>query len=202
MALAPKSVAAFYFEFLDLLDSLGIKIKINTRPQEIPSPINFDQDHEHASYDRKSVERFHEMMVRADQLLKKSRSASFEKHSPVHFFWGSFDLAFSRFSGRLAPKRPEADRITEIAYSHEVASCGFWPGSGNITSPAFYAYAAPEPEGFNQISFGSIKAFYNLPTRGFVLLCDDLRASSDPDQEVLEFFGRIFDLKLESRKVS
>lgn len=187
MALAPRTVADFYEEFLVLLSSLEVDVAIDREPKEVPDPIPFDQDRTHGSYDERAVAEWFQLMKHADRILKQFRSRFAGKCSPVHFFWGSFDLCVTRFSGRRAPPRPEADHITQVAYSHEVSSCGFWPGSGNIQEAAFYAYAAPEPEGFANARVLPEQAFYNPPTKGFVLRCEDVKHAPDPDRAVLEF---------------
>src|SRR5579864_1457383 len=169
------SVADFYSEFMAGLRSLGIDVKIWTTPVEIPNPIPFEQDTEHASYDREYVTRFWKTLVLCDAIFKEFRCGFVGKASPVHFFWGSFDLAVTRFSGRRAPPRPDADPITREAYSHEVISAGFWPGSGDIKDAAFYAYAAPEPEGFAQAHVRPAGAFYHPQLREFLLMYDDVR---------------------------
>jgi hypothetical protein len=148
LVLKPESVAEFYKKFMDALGELGVGVKIWTTPCEIPDPVPFEQDHAHAAYDPEAVHKFWRILVWVDQVLKEFRSGFLGKVSPVHFFWGSFDLAVTRFSGRKAPERPGADSITREAYSHEVSSAGFWPGGGDIPGPAFYSYAAPEPPGF------------------------------------------------------
>jgi hypothetical protein len=187
LALAPRSVADFHGELVSLLASLGIQVAIDLEPKEVPDPIPFDRDHAHRSYDEAAVRAWFQLMKNADRLLKKFRSRFLGKCSPVHFFWGSFDLCVTRFSGRRAPPRPDADHITRVAYSHEVSSCGFWPGSGNIDRAAFYAYAAPSPAGFDAARVQPEKAFWNPPTQGFVLNGDDVARSADPDRAVLEF---------------
>jgi hypothetical protein len=187
MALVPRAVADFHAELMELLVALGIGVKIDLEPKEVPDPIPFDQDRTHASYDEASVRQWFRLLRHADRILKKFRAGFVGKCSPVHFFWGSFDLCVTRFSGRVAPPRPEADHITQLAYSHEVSSVGFWPGSGNVTEPAFYAYAAPAPAGFAETRARPEKAFYNPPTAGFILLCEDVRRAEDPDAAVLEF---------------
>lgn len=192
MALAPRSVADFYFELMDLLKSLDIHVRIDVTPKEVPNPIPLNQDRQHASYEREYAYRHWRLLLQADRLLKEFRSPFIGKCSPVHFFWGSFDLAVTRFSGRRAPSRVGADLITREAYSHEVISAGFWPGSGNIGVPAFYSYAYPEPAGFNQIPILPPAAFYNPPTRGFVLTCDEIRRAKDPDRMVLDFFQNCY----------
>jgi hypothetical protein len=188
MALAPRSVADFYHEFLDLLGSLNIQVKINPYPQEVPNPIRCDQDHQHNTYDRDSANRFWRILVQSDRLMKAFRSDFLGKCSPVHFFWGSFDLAVTRFSGRRIAKNSYPDRINREAYSHEVSSCGFWPGSGNIEGAAFYAYAAPEPPGYTVARVQPDSAFYNPPTHNFILMYEEVRKAANPDQLVLDFF--------------
>lgn len=191
-----KSVSFFYKELMNLLQELEIYTKIDLLPKEIQNPISFDQDDIHHRYDSKASNQFWIMLLQADRLMKKFRSHFTGKCSPVHFFWGSFDLAVTRFSGRPAPFRPNADHITQVAYSHEVYSCGFWPGGNNISGPAFYAYAAPEPIGFQTTPFPVTipGAFYNIGTKGFVLPIEELRKTKDPDQAVLAFFQATYEL--------
>jgi hypothetical protein len=190
--LRPQSVAAFYAEFMSALRSLGIEIRIWPMPVEIPDPIRFDRDQQHASYDRMYVERFWKILILVDAILKRFRSGFIGKHSPVHFFWGSFDLASTRFSGRRAPERPGADPITRDAYSHEVISAGFWPGGGDVKGAAFYAYAAPEPNGFQTASVRPAQAFYS-PLGEFLLMYDDVRVSANPEEAIMEFLGSTYE---------
>jgi hypothetical protein len=143
LRLVPRSVADFYADFMEMLHSLGINVKIWKMPVEVPNPIRFDQDRTHASYDPEYAHRFWRILVSVDSVFKEFRSRFLGKVSPVHFFWGSFDFAVTRFSGRRAPERAGADGITREAYSHEVISVGFWPGGGEMKDTAFYAYAAP-----------------------------------------------------------
>jgi len=145
--LAPKSVAKFYQETMAAMAQLGLQVRIWKTPVEIPDPIPFDQDEQHASYDREYVERFWHVLRSSEKVMQEFRSRFIGKCSPVHFFWGSFDLAVTRFSGRAAPARPDADPITREAYSHEVISHGWWPGQGPVGKAAFYSYTAPAPEG-------------------------------------------------------
>lgn len=187
MALAPRSVADFHGELRALLGSLGLDVAIDPRPQELAHPIPFDRDEVHAAYDFAAVERWWRLMSRAERLLQRFRGGYCGKCSPVHFFWGSFDIAVTRFSGRRAPPRPGADRITRLAYSHEVLSAGFWPGSANVVEPAFYAYAAPEPAGFREAPIEPRLAFYNPTTQGWILRVSDLATAGDPDDAALEF---------------
>jgi hypothetical protein len=185
--LQPRSVAEFYRIFMDALQRLGIQVKIWPVPVEIPNPIPFEKDTQHASYDRTAVERFFHALVLIDDVFKKFRCEFVGKCSPVHFFWGSFDLAVTRFSGRRAPDRPGADPITREAYSHEVISAGFWPGSGDIQDAAFYAYGAPEPAGFAEKTVSPPQAYYHPTMHEFVLMYDDVRLSSSPSEALLAF---------------
>lgn len=187
LPLAPRSVADFYENFMSMLRSVGIEVKIWRMPVEIPDPIAFDQDRVHASYDRKSVEKFWRILLSVDSVFQQFRSGFIGKCSPVHFFWGSFDLAVTRFSGRRAPDRPGADAITKEAYSHEVSSVGFWPGSGEIGDLAFYCYAAPSPQGFKDIQVRPATAFYHNQLSEFLLMYEDLRKSYSPSSSLLEF---------------
>ena len=150
LPLRPMAVAEFYREFMELLRSAGVEVSIWRMPVEVPDPIPFDEDRVHAAYDGERAETFWRILLSVDAVFHKFRSGFIGKVSPVHFFWGSFDLAVTRFSGRRAPERPGADNMTREAYSHEVSSVGFWPGSGSMSGPAFYSYAAPEPPGFKE----------------------------------------------------
>ena len=185
--LAPKSVAQFYQEFMSALASLGIDVKIWPMPVEIPNPIRFDQDRIHASYDPEYVNRFWRALVSVDSVFKEFRSRFIGKSSPVHLFFGSFDLAVTRFSGRRAPERPGADAVTREAYSHEVISAGFWPGNEGVIDAAFYAYAAPEPAGFGEAKLRPAAAFYNKQMSEFFLPYEDVRRSLDPRADLLDF---------------
>src|ERR1700716_2408798 len=158
--LVPRTVAEFYFELMSTLHSLGIDAKVWTMPVEVPRPVRFNLDQAHSSYDSEYAHRVWQILVSVSTVLWEFRSGFIGKASPVHFFWGSFDLAATRFSGRPAPERPGADRMTREAYSHECASAGFWPGAG-IDGPAFYSYAAPEPEGYAAQSVRPSAAFYH-----------------------------------------
>ena len=190
--LAPRSVADFYREFMAALASLGIEVKIWKMPVEIPHPIPFDQDTEHASYNAEFVERFWRILVSCDTVFKEFRARFIGKASPSHFFWGSFDLAITRFSGRRAPAREGADPVTREAYSHEEISAGWWPGSGDIQQAAFYCYAAPEPMGFAQHSVHPAQAFYHPQLNEFLLMYDDVRQSPDPRVRLLEFLDSAY----------
>jgi len=194
MELRPRTVADFYREFMALLKELGVQTQIDPMPKEMPLPlVRLDQDETHSSYDREYAERHWRALEQISRPFEIFRGGFVGKSSPVHFFWGSFDLALTRFSGRPAPARAGADHITQVGYSHEVISCGFWPGSGNIQEAAFYAYAAPEPADFPKARILPSAAFYNPPTYGFVLPYETVRKSSDPDGMILEFCQSTFD---------
>jgi hypothetical protein len=167
------------------LSSLGISILLNTKPQELADPIPFDQDNRHASYDREYAHRFWQILVSSDVVLNEFRSRFIGKCSPVHFFWGSFDLCCTRFSGRPAP--PRKGVITREAYSHEVISAGFWPGGGPIDGAAFYAYAAPSPDGLSQESIRPASAFWSKDLSEFILMYDEMRRAESPRTALLEF---------------
>ncbi len=192
LALFPRSVADFYHEFMGALSALGIDVAINTLPQELPDPVRFDEDTVHASYDAEQAHRFWRILVQADRLFKAFRARFIGKCSPVHFFWGSFDLTVTRFSGRRAPERPEADHVTREAYSHEVISCGFWPGAAGQEA-AFYAYAAPEPPGLKEAAIRPASAGYNAALGEFLLSYEEVRAADDPDALVLDFLQSTYE---------
>jgi uncharacterized protein DUF5996 len=185
--LTQRSVADFYREFMATLQEMGLEVKIWKMPVEIPDPIPFDEDTTHASYDPEYANRFWRILVSTDDVLKEFRSRFIGKSSPVHFFWGSFDLAVTRFSGRRAPERKDADVITREAYSHEVISVGFWPGSGDVKDTAFYAYAAPEPGGFSTAKVRPEAAFYHPQLKEFVLMYEDVRRAKSPTAALLDF---------------
>ena len=191
--LAPKSVATFYRETMAALDDLGLPVKIWKMPVEIPDPIPFDQDEQHSSYDAEYVQRFWQVIRQAERVMQNFRSRFIGKCSPVHFFWGSFDLAVTRFSGRPAPPRPDADPITREAYSHEVISHGWWPGNGPLGKPAFYSYTAPAPEGLAQAAIRPQEAFYSNEMAEFIMFYDDVRNSSDPENALLEFLESTYE---------
>ena len=193
MPLIPRSVADFYREFMEALRSLNINVTINTLPSEVTNPIRCDEDYAHASYDPEYANRFWRILVQTDRVFKVFRSQFIGKSSPIHFFWGSFDLAVTRFSGRRAPERAEADPITREAYSHEVISAGWWPGGGGVDGPAFYAYAAPEPSGFAQQRIRPEAAFYHAQLKEFILMYDDLRRSPAPERTLLDFLQSTYE---------
>jgi hypothetical protein len=192
LPLKPQSVAAFYAAFMSALQSLGISVKIWTQPCEVPNPVPFENDTQHASYDPEYARRLWHILILCDTVFQEFRARFIGKDSPVHFFWGSFDLCVTRFSGRRAPERPGADSITREAYSHEVISAGFWPGAG-YKGPAFYAYAAPEPPGFSKQEVQPAAAFYDSQLHEFVLLYDDVRRDPSPRQALLAFLQSTYE---------
>ncbi|HZO91362.1 MAG TPA: DUF5996 family protein [Chthonomonadaceae bacterium] len=197
IALAPRTVAAFYKEVMAALRSLDIDVTIWTMPQEVPDPIPFEQDDQHASYDPEYAQRCWRILVQVDRVCQQFRSRFLGKCSPVHFFWGSFDMAVTRFSGRRAPEHPGGGLlptwITREAYSHEVSSCGWWPGSGPIPYPAFYAYAYPEPTGFREANIRPATAFYASDLGEYILPYDDVRQADDPDAVLLDFLQTTYE---------
>jgi hypothetical protein len=197
-SLAGHSVASFYAAIMAELAQLGIHVAINEMPNELPEPIRFSQDHQHASYDPDAVRRFLQILVNADRVFKQFRTAFLGKASPVHFFWGSFDLAVTRFSGRRAPRHPGGvphlpDDVAAEAYSHEVSSAGFWPGSGAIDYPAFYSYAYPEPAGFRTTAVRPDAAFFSEALGEFILPYDAVRTAARPDQALLDFLQSTYE---------
>ena len=187
LPLIPRSVADFYQEFISMLRSADIQVKIWKMPVEIPNPIPFDEDRVHASYDPEYARRFWQILVSVDRVFNEFRSGFIGKSSPVHFFWGSFDLAVTRFSGRRAPERSGADIITREAYSHEVSSVGFWPGGGDVQGAAFYSYMAPEPQGFRDSPVRPQAAAYHPKLNEFLLMYEDVRQAASPSLALLEF---------------
>src|ERR1700736_1527280 len=204
-ALAGQSVASFYTAIMADLAQLGIRIAIDEMPNELPEPIRFSEDRRHASYDPDAVRRFFQILVNADRVFKQFRTGFLGKASPVHFFWGSFDLAVTRFSGRRAPRHPGgvphlSDEVACEAYSHEVSSAGFWPGSGAIDYPAFYSYAYPEPAGFRTTRVRPDAAFFSEALGEFVLPYDAVRTATQPDQVLLEFLQSTYEAAANSAK--
>jgi uncharacterized protein DUF5996 len=191
LPLEPCAVADFYRGVMDRLTVLGLKVPIWTVPVELPDPVPFEQDRAHAAYDPNWAQQFWRVLVDADRVLKQCRSRFIGKASPVHFFWGSFDMAVTRFSGRRAPPHPGAphiaDHVVREAYSHEVSSCGFWPGNGGFGQPAFYSYAYPEPAGLAAAQIRPEAAYYSSDLHEFILPYDAVRQAASPDQAVLEF---------------
>ncbi len=188
-----RAVTDFYNEVMAALHAMGIEVKIWPVPVEIANPIPFPDDREHASYDAEYVARFHRILLQADAVLKEFRGRFIGKASPVHFFWGSFDLAATRFSGRRAPERPGADPITREAYSHECSSAGFWPGGGEVAGPAFYSYAAPAPEGLAAYAVSPPAAHYHKGLGEFILMYDEVRQAASPRADLLNFFQTTYE---------
>ena len=186
LPLAPRSVAEFYSEVLAMLDAMGLPVRIWSMPVEIPSPVRFELDTAHRSYDREYVERWWRILVGVHQAFTASRCSFVGKCSPVHFFWGSFDLAVTRFSGRPAPPR-EGPAFMREAYSHEVISHGFWPGSPPIAEPAFYAYAVPEPRGLKQAPVRPEAAYYHPDLGEFILPYEAVRTAASPEEAITAF---------------
>jgi hypothetical protein len=189
--LRAESVASFYGGVFEALASLGIAVEINLKPQEIADPVPFDQDHANCSYDAEYAHRFWRILVSNAKVLQRFRGKFIGKCSPVHFFWGSFDLACTRFSGRLAPPRKGA--ISGPAYSHEVCSAGFWPGGGAIDGPAYYSYAVPQPARIEKESILPAAAGWNPALSEFLLMYDDLRRAESPGQVLYEFLQSTWD---------
>src|SRR6202022_2157412 len=199
LALAGQSVASFYAANMAALADLGIRVAINEMPNELPEPICFSQDDRHASYDPDAVRRFLQILVNCDRVFKQFRTGFLGKASPVHFFWGSFDLAVTRFSGRRAPRHPGGvphlpDAVAREAYSHEVSSAGFWPGGGGpVEYAAFYSYAYPAPEGFASAAVRPEQAFFSRELGEFILPYDAMRAASDPERALMEFLQSTYE---------
>jgi hypothetical protein len=193
LTLTARPVAEFYHMVMAALRVLGIEVQINTRPDEFANPIRFEDDSQHASYDPVFVNRFWHVLLQTKKVLQRHRSQFIGKSSPVHFFWGSLDLALTFFSGRRAPERPGADRVTREAYSHEVISFGFWPGDAHFPQPAFYAYAAPVPSGLELAAIRPSSAYYATDMGEFLLHYDDLRRLSAPEQMLLDFYQTTYE---------
>jgi Family of unknown function (DUF5996) len=193
LPLIPRTVADFYQHVMELLRNAGIEVKIWRMPVEIPDPIPFDEDQTHASYDPESAEKFWRILSSVDSVFNKFRADFVGKSSPVHFFWGSFDLAVSRFSGRRAPERPGADAVTREAYSHEVSSVGFWPGNAGVSDAGFYSYSAPAPQGFDKARVRPAAAGFNTQLGEFLLPYEDVRKSASPTAALLDFCRSTYD---------
>ena len=197
-ALGGLSVAGFYAAVMAALTDLGIHLAIDEMPNELPEPIRFSLDHQHAAYDPDAVRRLYQILLNADRVFKQFRTGFLGKASPVHFFWGSFDLAVTRFSGRRAPRHPGgvphlSDAVACEAYSHEVSSAGFWPGSGAIDYPAFYSYAYPVPAGFSSAKVSPDAAFFSEAVGEFILPYDAVRTAANPDQALLDFLQSTYE---------
>ena len=191
IALEPQTVADFYWRVMALMEQLGITARIHEMPNELPDAIAFSQDRIHRAYDATAAHRFWRVLIQADRVLKVFRSGFLGKASPVHFFWGSFDLAVTRFSGRRAPLHPGGiphlpDAVTRESYSHEVSSAGFWPGNDMFPQAAFYSYAYPEPAGFRD-SAVTPNAYFEKRFGEFILPYDTMRIAADPDAMLLDF---------------
>jgi Family of unknown function (DUF5996) len=187
MKLRPQTVADFYREYLECLKALGVSVEIWPMPAEVANPIRFDLDTEHKSYDPEYAHRFWQVLVHAENVFRAWGTGFLGKVSPVHFFWGSFDLAVTRFSGRPAPPRPGADLIQREAYSHEVISAGFWPGNGGYGAAAFYCYAAPVPEGLAEAKVRPDAARWDKALGEFIFKYDAVLAEASPEKAVMEF---------------
>jgi len=199
MKLEPRSVASFHAELMAHLHDLGASVAINTTPSEVEDPVPFDEDAIHESYDAEAVERFWQVLSQSARMLTAFRARFLGKCSPVHFFWGSFDLAVTRFSGRPAPPHPGGipnlpDWITREAYSHEVCSAGFWPGGPQSPAPAYYAYAYPVPDGLADAAVAPAAAFYSEEMREYFLPYDAVREAEDPAAALLAFLQTTYDV--------
>jgi hypothetical protein len=196
LPLGPQSVADFFMRLMDLLRELGVTVSMNELPCELPNPIRFSQDRAHASYDAAAAQRFWRALLQADRVLKLFRSGFIGKVSPVHFFWGSFDLAVTRFSGRVAPPHPGGvpglpDEVTREAYSHEVSSAGYWPGNETFPQAVFYSYAYPEPAHYREYALPP-PGRYEDTLREFILPYDAVRAAANPDALLLDFLSSTY----------
>jgi hypothetical protein len=196
LPLKPQTVADFYRAVMDLLKSMGVTVKINEMPNEVANPIRFSRDQTHAAYDAVAAYRFWRTLIQVDRIFKLFRSGFLGKASPIHFFWGSFDLATTRFSGRPAPPHPGGvpglpDPVTREAYSHEVSSAGFWPGSDGFPRAAFYSYAYPEPTGFRARAV-TPGAYFDASLEEFILPYDAVRMAADPDSLLLDFLSTTY----------
>lgn len=200
--LAPQSVAVFYRRLREEMKKLGLEVKIHAKPNEVVSPIPFERDTIHASYDAQYAHRFWRVLLQSDRIFKDFRARFVGKCSPVHFFWGAPDLAVTRFSGRLAPPHPGGvpnlpDKVAREAYSHEVSSCGFWPGGGPVAYPAYYSYAYPEPERFAEAAIKPASAFYSPDLREFILPYDEVRNARSPEDTLLDFLQTTYEAAAE-----
>ena len=194
--LQPMTVAAFYAKVMAALDDLGTPVRIWPVPVEVSQPIPFEQDHTHKTYDPEYVQRFWSILLQTTRVFTVFRSRFVGKVSAVHLFWGALDLACTRFSGRAAPEHPGVpglpDRVTRDAYSHEVSSCGFWPGAPGI-EPIFYSYAYPEPPGYRESSVAPVQAAFDSKLGEFVLPYEAMRLSADPDSTLLQFLQSTYE---------
>ena len=194
IALRPQAVADFYREYMGVLDGLGIAVKLRPVPEEVDDPIPFLEDRRHASYEADHAQRFFRMLLQADRITKRFKGRFLGKTSPVHVFWGAFDLALTRFSGRRAPGAEAAmSPMMREAMSHEEFSVGFWPGSGAVPEPAFYALARPEPPGLAASAIRPKTAYYSRELADFILPYEAVRSASSPDDAVLDFYQSVYD---------
>lgn len=193
MPLRPRAVADFYREYIEVLAGLGIAVKLWPVPVEIDRPIPFPEDRLHAAYNAEHAQRFFRLLAHADRIMKRFQGRFLGKTSPVHFFWGAFDHALTRFSGRRAPQDKDAAPMMREAMSHEEISVGFWPGSGTVAEPAFYAYTRPEPPGLASAAIRPAGAYYSRELADFILPCEAVRSAPSPDELVLEFFQAAYD---------
>jgi Family of unknown function (DUF5996) len=198
LRLEPQSVASFYKRIMEEMHKLELDVRIHRRPNELPEAIPFDEDDKPRPYDAEYATRFWQVLEQADRVFKVFRARFLGKCSPVHFFWGAADLAVTRFSGRKAPQHPGGvpnlpDWVARDAYSHEVSSCGFWPGSGPIQYPAFYSYAYPEPEGFSKTPIKAAAAFYSTDLGEFILPYDEVRNATSPENTLLDFLQTTYE---------
>ena len=205
LMLKPMAVAEFYAEILHALSELGVEVRINEMPNELPDPIPFDKDRVHTAYDRDFANRFWRVLLRSHDVFSYFRTSFLGKVSPVHFFWGSFDLAVTRFSGRRAPPHPGGvphlpDAVVREAYSHEVSSAGFWPGGGAIEEAAFYSYAYPQSAGFSSVPVRPAQAFFSKELGEFILPYDAVRTAPDPKQALMEFLQSTYLAAVETGK--
>ncbi|HEX6477647.1 MAG TPA: DUF5996 family protein [Ktedonobacteraceae bacterium] len=193
LALMPRSVADFYQHFMTALNALGIQVKINTMPSEVENPIPFEQDHTHNSYDPEYVNRWWRILVQVDKLFQQYRSYFIGKSSPVLFYWGTFDLAESRYSEKRATPPPGANRIVRLSENQETIESGFWPGSGKVQAPAFYSFTYPKPAGLENTLIHPNAAQYNTDMGEFILLYEDVRKATSPERALLEFFQSTYE---------
>ncbi len=198
LGLEPQSVASFYKRILEQMHKLDLDVRIHRKPNELAEAIPFDEDDTPRPYDAEYANRFWQVLEQSDRVFKVFRARFLGKCSPVHFFWGAADLAVTRFSGRRAPQHPGGvpnlpDWVAREAYSHEVSSCGFWPGSGPVQYPAFYSYAYPEPAGFSQAPLKPDSAFYSDDLKEFILPYDELRNAKSPDNTLLDFLQTTYE---------
>lgn len=200
LTLKPKSVAEFYREYQQRLEALGVSVKIWPMPVEVQNPIRFDLDTQHKSYDPEYAHRFWQILASTEKVCRAWAPGFLGKVSPVHFFWGSFDLAVTRFSGRPAPPREGADSIQREAYSHEVISAGFWPGNGGYGAPAFYCYAAPVPDGLSEKKISPAAATWDKALGEYVFRYDDMRLQPSPEDALLEFIESAYSAAADAAK--